>query len=258
MERDVSREPLRVLVAEDEPIARERLVEAVDRTPGFAVTDACGDGEAAARLLSEARHDLALLDVQMPGLDGFEVIGAVGPERMPPVVFVTAHDRFALRAFEIAAIDFLAKPWDRERLAKALERAREECARRSESRLAERLSALLAAHRTGSPERIAVRSQGRVLLLDPGEIERVEGAGNYLRVFCGHQEHLVRDTLDAFAARLGAPDFLRILRSHLVRLTAVRELLPDGAGGHLLRLRNGDALPVGPRHLAGVLAALGV
>jgi two-component system LytT family response regulator len=251
-------EPLRALIVDDEPLARERLAEALAELPGWTVAGERGDGESAVRAIAELRPDLVLLDVQMPGLDGFEVVAAVGPEHMPPVVFVTAHDQYALRAFEVAALDYLTKPWDRLRLAQALERARAERALREGARLAERLGALLAARRGEAPERVAIHSRGRVLLVALDELERVEAAGNYLRLYVGDEEHLVRDTLEAFARRLGAGRFVRAHRSHLVRVDAVRELAPDGEGGHALRLRSGGSLPVGPSHLAAVLAALGV
>lgn len=246
--------PLRVLIADDEPPARRKLRALLEAEPDFALACECADGlEAVAHLRDEA-FDLALLDVRMPGLDGLEVVRAVGPERLPPVVFVTAHDDRAVQAFELHALDYLLKPYDAERFAAMLARARREIAGRRQGELARRLEGLLAEGARGAPEPLVLRSSGRTLVLDPLEIDWVEAADNYLRLHVGGQEHLVRGTLLGLEQRLALHGFLRIHRSLLANPRRVRSLRPLRGGEVELVLREGAVLTSGRSYRRAILA----
>ena len=236
-------EPFRVLLADDEPPARKKLRELFARTADFVVARECEDGDEAASALSGERFDLALLDVQMPGKSGLEVVRAVGAARVPPVVFVTAFDEYALRAFDLHALDYLLKPFERERFELMLTRARREIGRGSSAH-ARRLEALLA-ELDRKTEPIVLRSGARRLLFDPDEVEWIEGADNYLRLHAGGVERLVRGTLSSMEALLASHGFLRIHRSLLVNERVVRELVPQRGGELALVLASGVRLVAG-------------
>ena len=233
----------RVLIVDDEPPARARLRALLAGAADFAVAGECADGdEAVARLVGED-FDLVLLDVRMPGRDGLEVVRAVGPGNLPPVVFTTAFDDHAVAAFELAALDYLLKPFDRERFAAMLSRARKEILERRRGGLAARLERLLAeTGRAPPPEPLVLRTGARTLVVDPREIEWVAAADNYLRVHVPGAEHLVRGTLTALERRLAPHGFLRVHRSLLVNPAAVRQLLPQRGGETQLVLRDGTVL----------------
>src|SRR5580765_4283086 len=170
----------RVLVVDDEPLARERLRTLLQEEPGFEVVGEAGDGMAGAESITALNPDLVFLDVQMPGADGFDVIDAVGPDKMPFVVFVTAYDRYALRAFDVHALDYLLKPFDRERFRQALVRAQAQLERNNGGDLERRLTAIVqdlkpAKART---DRFVVKSGGRIFFIRTGEIDWMEADGN--------------------------------------------------------------------------------
>ena len=239
-------EPFRVLLADDEPPARKKLRELFAREPDFVVALECADGDDTARALTDGRFDLVLLDVQMPGKSGLEVVRAVGAARLPPVVFVTAFDEHPLEAFELHALDYLHKPFDRERFQAMLARARREIGRASSAHV-ERLEALLAQlERKGAP--IVLRTGARRLVLDPREIGWIEGADNYLRLHGGGKERLVRGTLSEMEMLLAPHGFLRVHRSLLVNEHVVRELLPKKSGELTLVLIDGTRLVASRSH----------
>lgn len=235
--------PFRVLIVDDEPPARRRLRALFAGVGDFELAGECEDGDqAVARLTSEA-FDLVLLDVRIPGRDGLEVVRAVGPANLPPVVFVTAFDDHAVAAFELHALDYLLKPFERARFEAMLARARHEIVERRRAGLAERLERLLAeAARTRPSEPLVLRTGGRRLLVQPAEIEWIEAADNYLRVHLAGEVHLVRGTLGALAQRLARDGFLRVHRSLLVHPRVVRQLLPQRSGEVKLVLRDGTVL----------------
>ena len=244
----------RVLIVDDEPPARRKLRALFAAHPDFAVAGECADGDEAVVRLAGERFDLVLLDVRMPGRDGLAVVRAVGPERLPPVVFVTAFDDHAVEAFELHALDYLLKPFDRARFEAMLARARHEIAERRRGDLAARLERLLAdSARLEPPEPLALRAGGRTVLVAPLEIEWVAAADNYLRVHAAGQQHLARGTLGALAQRLAPHGFLRIHRSLLVNPRAVRQLVPQKSGEVKLVLRDGTVL-VAARTYRRVLA----
>jgi two-component system LytT family response regulator len=237
---------LRVMVVEDHVLARERLVGLLQEHPGVEVVAACEHGLEAVERIPAVEPDLVFLDVQMPEMSGFDVIDAITVERMPPVVFVTAFDSYALRAFEVHAFDYLLKPFGRERLGRVVERARRGLPRRSETQT--RLNALLGAPEVaGQRERLVVRSGGRVLFIRREEVEWVEADGNYARLHTSKGPLYVRERMTDLEQRLG-PAFARIHRSSLVNLHGVLELQLVRGGDYDVVMRSGVRLRVTRLH----------
>jgi two-component system LytT family response regulator len=235
---------IRVLVADDEPLARERLRTLLAREDGLEIVAECPNGTDAIESIGKLQPDLVFLDVQMPGATGFEVIEAVGPMRMPLVIFVTAFDHYALRAFDVHALDYLLKPFDRERFQQALGRARQQLERRQNGDLERRLLELVqdlkpAAQRL---ERFVVKSGGRVFFVRAEEIDWIEAAGNYVKLHVGADAHLFRETMNTLESRLDSDVFFRIHRSHIVNIERVKELQPWFNGEYVVFLRNGARL----------------
>jgi two-component system LytT family response regulator len=251
------------MVIDDEPLARSRLRELLDRERDIDVVGEAGSGGEAIAAIGRLRPDLVFLDVQMPERNGFEVLAAL--EHAPPaVVFVTAYDAYALRAFDVHALDYLLKPFDRHRFARALDRARAVLERRrADGTLDERIAALLAElapGRRAAPamlERIAVKRDGRVRLVPVADIDYVEAAGNYLRVYVGNERHVLRETLSAFAAKLDPARFVRIHRSTIVNIDRVRELEPYFHGDYIVRLADGRRLTLSRTYREHLRARLG-
>jgi two-component system LytT family response regulator len=235
---------MRTLIVDDEPLARQRLRTLLEAEADVQVIGECFDGGRAVAAVLEQKPDLLFLDVQMPALDGFAVLEALTPERMPVVIFVTAYDHYALRAFEVHALDYLLKPFDRERFAKALERARKRIQQDHSADVSQRLLALLEdVKESRKPlERLAIKSGGRVSFVRTEEIDWVEAAGNYLRLHAGDDIHLLRETMSGLEARLDARQFVRIHRSTIVNLERVRELQPSFHGDYVVILRDGTEL----------------
>jgi two-component system, LytTR family, response regulator len=234
---------LRALIVDDEPLARERIRTLLAQDPEVSLLGECRNGREAVKAIREERPDVVFLDVQMPGPDAFQVIQEVGPARMPAVVFVTAYDRYALKAFEVHAVDYLLKPFDAARFHEALRRARAtiDASGRAE---AERKLASLIKELSASPgvERLAVRSGSRVSFVGVDEIDYVEACGNYVRLHCGAERHLMRETLGGLEARLPVRRFVRIHRSTIVNLERIKELQPLFHGDWSVVLRSGTRL----------------
>ena len=242
-------EPMRVVVADDEPLARRRMLRLLrDHDDEVDVVAVCETGANAVEAIRETRPDLVFLDVQMPELDGFEVLERVGGE-LPAVVFVTAHDRYALRAFEVHALDYLLKPFDVERFNRALERGRSQVARQGEEAQAG-LAALLeqlARDRGPAPaprprrwlDWVMVKTRGRVEFVRTADIDWIEAEGNYVRLHAGKKGWLVREKIGALEERLDPEAFLRVHRSSIVQVDRLAELHPMVAGDGILVLRDG-------------------
>jgi two-component system, LytTR family, response regulator len=262
----VSGDSLRALIVDDEPIARRGIRARLAGT-GIEVAAECGDGEEAVRAIRELAPDLVFLDVQMPGLDGFAVIQAVGADAMPTVIFVTAYDAHALRAFEAHALDYLLKPIDDERFALALARARVRIAERRDGALGRRLRAMLVESEAsttpvlaGVPapsSRIPIRDRGRIVLLDADEVTWVEADGDYVRVHAGGRGYLVRETMAAIEARLDPARFARIHRSAIVNISRVRELTALPNHDYVIVLRDGTRLRSSRRYADRLRAMVG-
>jgi two-component system, LytTR family, response regulator len=234
---------IRALIADDEPLARERLMSLLASENDIEVVGQCSNGAEALGAIQEKTPDLVFLDVQMPELDGFGVLAALEGERRPAVIFVTAHDRFALKAFEVHAIDYLLKPFDRERFQKALDRARQQVKRQQGGQIDDRLSALLTGlKQERQMDRIPVKSSGRVVLVKVSDIDWIEAADNYVNLHTGKEAHLHRETMTALEGKLPAEKFLRISRSTMVNVDRIKELQPMFHGDYTIILQNGTKL----------------
>jgi two-component system LytT family response regulator len=239
---------LRVLVADDETLARERLRALLPADISIEIVAECSNGTEAAEAIRREKPDIAFLDMQMPGLDGLQVVGGLDPADRPAVVFVTAHDKFAVDAFGVRAVDYVLKPYDRARLEIAIERAAEYVSARRAGALGARIESLLAGAGTLAPaktERLAVKADGRFVFLNFDEIVWVEAADNYVVIHTTAGERLMpRDTLASIEERLGPQRFTRVNRSALVRIDQVKELQPTAQGDYTILLREGTRIPL--------------
>ena len=237
---------IRVLIIDDEPLARQRIRALLAAEPDVTVVGECDDGQKAVAAIREHRPDLIFLDVHMPELDGFGVLEALSGERLPGVIFVTAYDRYALRAFEVHALDYLLKPFNRERFRQALERARGRLRQARPAEVHELLHALLADVQTAArgPRRLVVKSDNRIVLVKPEEVDWVEAAGNYVRLYVGKDEHLLRATMEGVEAQLPPRQFVRIHRSTIVNVERIRSLEPGFHGDYVVQLHDGTELPL--------------
>ena len=243
-------EPMRVVVADDEPLARRRMMRLLrEHDDEVDVVGLCETGAEAVAAIRETHPDLVFLDVQMPELDGFEVLERVGGE-LPAVVFVTAHDRYALRAFEVHALDYLLKPFDVERFNQALARGRTQVERQGEGAsagLAALLEQLARERGYAQPaprarrwmDRVMVKARGRVEFVRTADIDWIEAEGNYVRLHAGKKAWLVREKIGALEERLDPDTFLRVHRSSIVQVDRMAELHPMVAGDGILVLRDG-------------------
>ena len=241
---------VRTLIVDDELLARERLRQLLLPQRDIELVGECSDGNEAVAALQERKPDLVFLDIQMPELDGFGVLEAIGPDLSPVIVFVTAYDKFALRAFEVHAADYLLKPFDRERFQTALERALERLKHRDSQALQQKQFDLLAELRPAPKplERLAVKSGGRVVLVKISDIDWIEAAHNYVELHVGKESHLLRETLNAIEARLSPDKFARISRSTIVNIERVKELQPLFHGEYSVTLQNGTRVTLSRRY----------
>jgi two-component system LytT family response regulator len=252
-------EKIRALIVDDEPLARERIRTLLEGEPEIELIGECADGLRAVTSIRTEKPDLVFLDVQMPELGGFEVIEALKDERLPAVIFVTAHDKYALRAFDVHALDYLLKPFDRERFHKAVARARDALERERRGEIDKRLLELLKDVRPESKalERLVIKSAGRVFFLKTDEIDWIEAAANYVRLHVGRDSHLLRETMNALEARLDSEKFLRIHRSTIVNIERIKELHPLFRGEHLVILHDGTRLTLGRNYRDRLQSLLG-
>lgn len=241
------------LIADDEPTAREGMRHLLRRDPEIVVAGECANGREAARAIRSTAPDLVFLDVQMPELDGFAVLREIGVERAPAVVFVTAYDQYALRAFEVHAIDYLLKPFTDDRFRESLERAKQQVRQGRLGELSRKLAALLETYGESLPgavapprrtylERLAVKAHGKVTLLRAAEIEWIDAEGDYVRIHVGKAWHLLRETMKNLEQQLDPERFVRIHRSTIVNLEKVKELQPFFRGEYVVVLHNGTTL----------------
>ena len=259
---------IRAVIVDDEPLARRGVRARLERTGGCTVVAECASGREAIAAIREYAPNLVFLDVQMPGIDGFGVIDEIGADEMPVVIFVTAHDAHALRAFEAHAFDYLLKPIDDDRFAATVERARRRMVEREESGVARRLAALmqdirpaLDSDQTPPPRsevtdppastpggRIVVRDRDRIVFIDVGDIDWIGADGDYVRIHTGGKSHLVRDTMAAMEARLDPSSFVRIHRSTIVNSSRIKELRPYSSREYAVVLKDGTRLRLSRRY----------
>ena len=236
---------IRTLIVDDEPLAREKLRGFLDGVEDFEVVGECRDGREALETIERECPDLVFLDVQMPEMDGFEVLENLPEDELPTVVFVTAYDQYALKAFDVHAVDYLLKPFDRDRFRKALERARMEVERREVGDVRQKLLALLGdaeVRRRRYSDRLVVKTSGRVVFLKADDVDWIDAAGNYVKIHAGGETHQLRETMSRLEQRLDPERFLRIHRSTIVNVERIRELQQQFHGDYLVVLKNGQRL----------------
>ncbi len=235
---------IRALVVDDEPLARDRIRMLLEDEPEVEIVSESANGTEALRAIEKLAPDLVFLDVQMPELTGFEVLDRLDPARMPVVIFVTAYDQYALKAFEVCALDYLLKPFDRERFTRALARARAELDRRKAGQVNEQVLKLLSELHQGKKhlEKLIIRDGGRVFFLRTDEIDWIEAAGNYVRLHTGKEEYLYRETMAKLEAHLNPDRFARIHRSTIVNVERIKELQPWFRGDYVIVLRDNQKL----------------
>jgi two-component system LytT family response regulator len=233
---------LRVIIVDDEPPARARLRRFVKALPDVELIAECGDGASAVAAIESHAPDVVLLDVQMPELDGFEVLRALDMPRLPAVIFVTAFDTYAVRAFQVHALDYVVKPVESDRLADALAHARRRIAeqRSATAGLADLLDELKGDRSYLS--RVPIRIGGRIRVIELADVDWLGAADNYVTLHAGAREYLLRETLAGIERRLDPKSFVRVHRSTIVRLDRIVELLPDAHGDFTIRLKDGTHL----------------
>ena len=246
---------LRTLVVDDEPLARERMRTGLARIADVVVIGECADGIEAVAAIRDQRPELVLLDIQMPGLDGFGVVEEIGVERMPAVVFVTAYDRYALQAFEVHALDYVLKPFDPARFEAAVRHAIEQVRMRRVDQVGQRLAALLRELPPGLEPasgpyatRILVRQGEGFGFVETVRVDWLEAAGNYVRVHAEGRSWLIRATLATVMTSLDPARFVRIHRSTIVNVDRVREVQPWVGGDYVAILSDGRQLRVSRTH----------
>ena len=253
----MSAERVRVLVVDDEPLARMRIEDVLAHIEGAEVVGAATNGIEAVEMIRSLRPDLVFLDVQMPGKTGVEVVRDIGPDAMPATIFVTAFDQFAVQAFDVAAVDYLVKPFDDERLEAAFERARNRLSLQGIGQLREKLLAVLQS--PGDPiaqptathprtpeylERIAVEMRGKVQSIPVDQIDYIVQSGPYAEIHSGGRRHLVREAMQTLEERLDPRKFMRVHRSMIVRLELVEALHRGTGGDYEVQLRGGARVKV--------------
>jgi len=269
-------QPVRVLIVDDEPLARQRIEDMLHDAPGIEVVGQRDDGPAAVEAIRSLSPDLVFLDVQMPGMTGLEVVREVGVEHMPLTIFVTAYDRHALEAFEVAAMDYLVKPFDDERFEQALSRARRVIELREVDRLRSRLLSVLqggsdGVERRAAPppptaaearseymQRIPVEMRGKVRVVPVGEIDFIIASGPYAELYSGDRKYVIRESMQNLEDRLDPAQFIRVHRSVIARLDLI-ETLHKGAGGdYEVQLKSGRRLRVSRSRLEALEKRLGL
>jgi len=265
-----SEKPLRVLIADDELLARQRIEDLLVREPGVEIVGTASTGTEAVEKIRELGPDLVFLDVQMPGMTGLQVAETIGAEAMPATVFVTAFDQFALKAFEVAAIDYLVKPFDDERFAHAFKRARKAIELQEVQKMTRRLLSLLhVAEPPGAPgveeparpkylERITVEMRGQVRVVPVAKVDYVSASGPYAELHVGDRTYAVRERMQTLEEQLDPQLFFRIHRSVIVRLDRIDILLRASGGGYAVRLKDGTELSVSRNRRAELEQRLGV
>jgi len=265
--------PLRVLIVDDEPLARQRIADLLAHEDGVEIVGTAESGTTAVDSIKRLSPDLVFLDVQMPGMTGLDVVRTIGPDAMPATIFVTAFDQHALQAFDLAALDYLVKPFDDERFEQAFRRARRFTALEDTGRLHEQLLSVLrgepARHTPPVPtlaapesgqfiDRIPIESRGKVKFLPVSEIDYITSSGPYAEVVAAGRKHLIRETTQSLEERLDPALFTRIHRSTIVRLDRVDTLHHSAGGDYDVQLRDGTRLRVSRSRRDALAAKLGL
>ncbi|HEX6719084.1 MAG TPA: LytTR family DNA-binding domain-containing protein [Pyrinomonadaceae bacterium] len=242
---------IRTLIVDDEPLARRNLRVLLERDPQIEIVDECRNGREAIKAINALSPDLIFLDIQMPEMDGFDVLARVGPDHIQAIIFVTAFDQYALKAFDVHALDYLLKPFDDERFTHALQRAKQQIEAREINRLSKSLLALLEERESERKEsieqqsyltRLMIKASNRVVLLKVDEIDFIEADGNYAKLHVGRKAHLLREKMNDLEGRLDPAKFVRIHRSIIVNLDRIKEMQPHFNGDYIVVLEDGRQL----------------
>lgn len=250
---------IRVLVVDDEPLGREMLTEMLQEDPEAVIVGQSVNGREAAEAIKSLLPDLVFLDVQMPELGGFDVLELLSGEVLPQIIFVTAYDQYAVRAFEVHALDYLLKPFDRERFDACWQRAKAQILRERSATRDRRILALLEELKAGARylERLVIKAGGRIYFLRTDEIDWIEAQGNYVSVHSGKKSHLLRETISSLDAQLDPKEFVRIHRSSIVRVDRIQELQPWFHGEYRVILNSGVQLPLSRNYRDNLQQAIG-
>ena len=242
---------IKTLIVDDEPLARRNLRVLLEKDPQIEIVDECRNGREAVKAINTMSPDLIFLDIQMPEMDGFDVLERVGPEHIQAIIFVTAFDHYALKAFDVHALDYLLKPFDDERFVHALQRAKSQIEARQMNKLTQRLLALLEGRESDRKvslqqknylTRLMIKVSGRVVLLKVDEIDFIEADGNYAKLHVGRKSHLLREKMHDLEERLDPAQFVRIHRSVIVNLDRIKEMHPHFNGDYIVVLEDGRKL----------------
>ena len=243
---------LRVLIVDDEPLVRDGIRNGLKALPDVDVLGECSSGRQAIEAISSKEPNLVLLDVEMQDCSGLDVVRHIGPEQMPLVIFITAYDQYAVKAFELNAVDYLLKPFDEERLTNSIQRARERIAAHDQLSLARHFRALLELKQPQWPERVIVHNADRFDMVPVESIDWIESADNYAQLHCGNKEYLLNETLTSLENRLDPTRFLRIHRRRIVNLSRLNTIHSLVGGIYALELRNGTRLTTGRHYRAAI------
>ncbi len=241
---------MRIIIADDEPPARERIRSLLAREPDAEIAAECGTGQEAVKSVASLHPDLLFLDIQMPAMDGFEVLAALPKDRLPLIIFVTAYNQHAIQAFEVRALDYLLKPFTQARFKSAMQRARETLGQKNLQTIPSDLLEVLRQAQAQPPPtkqylaRVPVRAGERLYFVKTTQIDHLEAAGNYVVLHAGKENHIVRETLTALEAQLDPRKFIRISRSVMVNTDQIKEIQPMFKGEHALILHTGAQLTV--------------
>jgi len=235
---------IRALIVDDESLARERIRDMLAADSELEILADCSNGQEALEAIKQHSPDLVFLDVEMPGMDGFAVLEALQPATLPVIIFVTAYDQYAVKAFEVYALDYLLKPFDKERFEKALARAKAHIRHEKSEHLTERILSALEEIKTKPVhlERMVIKMNGHVFFVKTEEIDWLEAEGNYVRLHAGKESYLLRDTISALESQLDPKRFVRVHRSAIVNVDRIQELQPWFHGEYRIILREGVQL----------------
>jgi two-component system LytT family response regulator len=250
---------IRVLIVDDEPLARGVLREMLQSDPDVTIVGECVNGKEAVHAIREFAPELVFLDIQMPEMGGFEVLDALGEGQTPHLVFVTAYDQYAVRAFEVHALDYILKPFDRERFQTSWQRAKAQLLRERNGGVEQKILSLLEDLKAGTKylERLVIKSSGRIYFLETNEIDWIQAEGNYVSVHTGKKAHLLRETISSLEKQLDPKKFLRIHRSAIVRIDSIKELQPWFHGEYHIILHDGTQLTLSRNYRDRLQEALG-
>lgn len=250
---------IRVLIVDDEPLARGVLREMLQTDPDVTIVGECANGKEAVKSIQELAPEVLFLDIQMPELGGFEVLDALDEGQAPHLIFVTAYDQYAVRAFEVHALDYILKPFDRERFQASWQRAKMQVLRERNGKVEQKILSLLEDLKAGTKylERLVIKSSGRIYFLETNEIDWIQAEGNYVSVHTGKKSHLLRETITSLENQLDPKKFLRIHRSAIVRIDRIKELQPWFHGEYHIILHDGTQLTLSRNYRDRLQEALG-